>query len=123
MILIHMHGKYELIAPKTPTQIAHPWKATLRTMGAFLLTVISALVVAVPIFNETMAGFLPDSWQTWLVGAVALLTTLLTLFTRLMQVPALQPFLIKIGFGTGVETETPSIPVVIETGPSATEED
>lgn len=93
------------IAAGTPTQVAHPWKATARTGVAYLLAAIAFLAAALPILTEVMGDYLPASWQAWLTAAVAFLVALATLITRLMALAKAQDFLAKIGLGTGVEEE------------------
>lgn len=96
------------IATGVPTQVAHPWQATARTGVAYLLAAIGFLAAALPILQEVMGPYLPESWQAWLVGAVAFLVALATLITRLMALAKAQNLLAKIGLGTGVEKERPA---------------
>lgn len=89
----------------TSTQVAHPWKATVRTGVAYLLAAIAFLAAALPILTDVMGDYLPASWQVWLTGAVAFLVAVATLITRLMSLAKAQNFLAKVGLGTGVEKE------------------
>lgn len=93
------------VAVGTPTQVAHPWKATARTGVAYLLAAIAFLAAALPLITEHLGEYLPPSWQAWLTGAVAFLVAVATLITRLMALAKAQDFLAKIGLGTGVEKE------------------
>lgn len=93
------------ISVETPTQVAHPWKATVRTGVAYLLASIAFLAAALPILTEVMGEYLPPSWEVWLAGAVAFLMAMSTLITRLMALAKAQNLLAKIGLGTGVEKE------------------
>lgn len=97
------------IATGTPTQVAHPAKAALRTAVAYALAAAGFLALAIPILIDTMGPYLPESWAAWLAGAVAFLVALATLITRLMALAAAQDFLAKIGLGTGVEKEPETI--------------
>lgn len=96
------------ITPGTPTQVAHPGRATLRTVAAWVTAAVLFLVVAIPVVLEVAGDQLPDGWAAWLAGALGVLTTLVTLVTRLMQLPQAQPFLELLGLGTGVEKEKPT---------------
>jgi|SRR5690606_1543966 len=96
-------GKH--VAAGTSTQVAHPWKATVRTGVAYLLAAIAFLAAALPILTDVMGEYLPPAWQAWLTGAVAFLVAVATLITRLMALAKAQDFLAKIGLGTGVEKE------------------
>lgn len=96
------------IAARTPTQVAHPGKAALRTAVAYTLAAISFLALAIPIITDTLGDYLPDSWEAWLTGAVVFLVAVATLITRLMALAKAQDFLAKIGLGTGVEKEAPA---------------
>lgn len=97
------------IAVGTSTQVAHPGKAALRTAVAYLLAAIAFLAAAIPIVQETLGDYLPETWAAWLTGAVAFLVALATLITRLMALAKAQDFLAKIGLGTGVEKEPGNI--------------
>lgn len=96
------------IAPRTPTQVAHPGKAALRTAVAYVLAAIAFLSAAIPIVTDTLGEYLPDAWEAWLAGAVVFLVAVATLITRLMALAKAQGFLAKIGLGTGVESEAPA---------------
>lgn len=97
------------IATGTPTQVAHPGKAALRTAVAYTLAAAGFLALAIPILIDTLGPYLPESWAAWLTGAVAFLVALATLITRLMALATAQGFLQKIGLGTGVEKEPETV--------------
>ena len=89
----------------TPTQVAHPWKATARTVVAYLVAGAALFVVAVPIINDQLGTYLPDSWEAWLLGAVGAVTAVAGAITRIMALQQAQRLLAMIGLGTGVENE------------------
>ena len=91
--------------PGTPTQVAHPMKATLRTVAAYVLALIVLLSAALPLVADALGPYLPEGWGAWLAGAAAFLVALAGLITRLMALPQAQAFLRLIGLGTGVESE------------------
>lgn len=93
------------ITPGTPTQVAHPWKATLRTVVAYVVALVPVLVIAIPIITDGLGPYLPEGWVAWLLGAAAFLATLVAVVTRLMAVQQVQSFLAMLGLGTGVERE------------------
>lgn len=96
-------GKH--VAPGTPTQVAHPMKAVLRTVFAYVVAVGGFLVAAIPLVQDVLGPYLPEGWGAWLAGAAALLGAVMGLVTRLMALAEAQPLLEKIGLGTGVEDE------------------
>lgn len=93
----------------TPTQVAHPGKATLRTAVANAVGVLVVAAVVLPlvsdIVEEELGQYLPDGWQAWLAGISAAIVALSAAVTRILAIPALQPWLTKVGLGTGVERE------------------
>lgn len=89
----------------TPTQVAHPWKATIRTVVAYLVVVVPALIVAIPVVQDQLGAYLPESWSLWLTGAAGFLAALVGAVTRLMALHQVQALLAKVGLGTGVEKE------------------
>lgn len=92
-------------APGTPTQVAHPGKAVVRTVGAYVLAALAVVIAAIPIVEDTLGPYLPEEWVAWLVGAAAVLGAVQAAITRIMALGQLQDLLSKIGLGTGVEKE------------------
>ncbi|GAA1333050.1 hypothetical protein GCM10009592_26400 [Brachybacterium rhamnosum] len=88
-----------------PTQVAHPWKATLRTVVAYVVAVVPVLLVAIPVVQDELGPYLPDAWVAWLGGVVAVLGAIVAAATRIMALEAVQDLLARIGLGTGVEKE------------------
>lgn len=86
--------------PGTPTQVAHPWKAVLRTfvaagVGVAVAWLVRALGVDLTLLSQPIIDSLT-------AGAWAVATGFAQwLLTR----PGLQPALRVIGLGTGVERE------------------
>ncbi|GAA1893724.1 hypothetical protein GCM10009715_43620 [Paeniglutamicibacter psychrophenolicus] len=97
------------IATGTPTQVAHPVKTSLRTAVAYLVAAAIFLSAAIPLMQEHLGDYLPESWVVWLTGAAAFLVALATFITRLMALAQAQDFLANIGLGTGVENEPETI--------------
>lgn len=89
-------GKHSYtIAPGTPTQVAHPWRAVVRTVFQALIGVC----VLLPAVVETAGlGTVP-----WIAGAVADAGAV----TKIMALPQVEEFLTRFVpfLATGVETE------------------
>lgn len=91
--------------PGTPTQVAHPWRAAVRTIVAYLVVIVPALIVAIPVIADQLGPYLPEAWAAWLLAAATFLATLVGLATRLMALPQVQAVLETAGLGTGVHVE------------------
>jgi len=84
----------------TPTQVAHPWITTARTVLQVIVSVVLWLVAAVltlaavaPQILEAVAEVLPPEWLAWLSGAVAFLGLLAGAITRIMAIPQVNDLL------------------------------
>lgn len=83
-----------------PSQVAFPWRATLRTGLQSTLAVLSVLVIAAPMISDFVAEFWPESPAiAWIAGGAALAGALAMLITRLMAIPGVNVLLTKIGLG------------------------
>lgn len=88
-----------------PTQVAHPFKATLRTIVAALIALVP-LLQALPPALEALADVpMPDGLSGWLLGAAGVLAVAAGAVTRLMAVPEVLALLERLGLGTGAEKE------------------
>lgn len=85
--------------PQVPTQVAHPWRATARTVVALVASIAVFLVAAIPVIIEVAGPYLPDWAGAALAGALTVLTVLVTIVTRLMQLPSAQPLLEALHLG------------------------
>lgn len=83
------------------TQVAHPWRAALRTAVQILIPATILFVVAEPIITEELGPYLPAHWQAAYAGAAAFLTAAGAALARVMALPAAQRLLSVIGLGTG----------------------
>lgn len=90
----------------TPTQILHPWIATLRTLLAIvagsvvaIFGFITALTVFAPQFLAAIAAILPPEWLAWATAAVATLGAVSAAITRIMAIPGVNAWLTKIRLG------------------------
>lgn len=90
----------------TPTQVAYPWAATLRTIlqtvaglilgAAAFVTVLATLA---PQFLAAIADLLPPEWYAWAVGAVAFIGALSGALARIMAIPGVNEWLTRIKLG------------------------
>ena len=88
--------------PGTPTQVAHPWKAVLRTFVAAVVGVaLGWLARTMAIDLAGLEGAIVDS----LTGGAWLAATGLAQW--LLSHPRLQGFWRAVGLSTGVERERP----------------
>lgn len=93
------------VAEGTPTQVAHPMRAVVRTAVAYLLAAALFLAAAIPVLQEELAPILAPEVQGYLATALLIVTCIAAGITRLMAIARAQDLLAKIGLGTGVETE------------------
>ena len=85
------------------TQVAHPWKATLRTIVQVGIPTVIALGIVIPqIIDAILAGFgesLPPEATAWFLGVAAAVTATAGVITRIMALPLVNEFLAKLGLG------------------------
>lgn len=83
-----------------PTQVAFPWKATLRTALQTFLSVAGILTLVAPMLQEFIDQFWPGSPVIAWIGTGAVFTAALAaLITRIMAIPAVNDLLTRIGLG------------------------
>lgn len=109
--------------PAPPTQVARPWRTTLRTVVQNLLGIVIAAGLVLPlilaIVQEELGDIIPDRAMGWLVGAVAITVAISAAVTRIMAIPAVETFLRRHGFTRGLAadpnpTPAPPGPVVVD---------
>jgi hypothetical protein len=98
--------------PLTPTQVAYPGAAVLRTIlqtvaGVILGAASVTAVVAVfaPQFLEAVATILPPEWLAWATGAVATIGALAGAFARIMAIPGVNAWLTTVKLGAAGKHE------------------
>lgn len=96
-----------IIPTGTPTQLAHPAKATLRTALTLALGALVAIVGFGPLVIDAIVvePIVTEGIRGPLLAVSGILVAVGSIVSRIMQIPGIQPFLVKIGFGTGVERE------------------
>lgn len=98
----------EVTMASTPTQVAHPWRAALRTAVQSFLPLVLGLMLAGPEIVDAFADVPTDgaAWAT--LGGVAVgLSAVAGALARVAAIPAVEKVLIRLGLGTGVEREDP----------------
>ena len=93
-------------APKraldAPTQIQHPWRATLRTVLAAIIGIIVTLPPAWSIVQEEVAkaGLILPAWLTQALTLAAIIcVVIIAVVQRIIVLPAVSAALTKIGLG------------------------
>lgn len=88
---------------KAVTQVAHPWKATLRTAIQVGLPTLLTLTLVVPeivkIVLEELGEQMPEGLRLWLLAAAGAITGVSVVLTRVMAIPAVNDFLTQFGLG------------------------
>lgn len=116
-----------IMTSKTAADLAVPdiWykaKRVLRTAVATLLSALSVwavIAVVAPQVLVELAKILPESWILWISTVIAGITAIASVLTRIMAIPAVNAFLVKIGLGSVpasalVETRTVEAGEVVE---------
>lgn len=86
-----------MITPETPaTQVAHPWRATARTVLAALLAaavLLPAVMPAITAWAEEHAGILPEWATAGIAAASVAVAATAGLITRILAVPGVNAWL------------------------------
>lgn len=75
----------------TPTQVKFPWRATLRTF----ISTLPLTAAGIAAFIDIVRDVRPD----WVVGWGPVAGAASVIITRVMQNPAINAMLTKLGFG------------------------
>lgn len=89
--------KYAETEHRTTTQQKHPWRATARTLFAYLVAILAAMAVGLPIIEDGLGVYLSDRVKGALTILASLAGSLLAVGTRLMALPAVDDLLDMIG--------------------------
>jgi hypothetical protein len=76
-----------------PTQVAHPGKATARTLVAYILAALIAGSAALPLIADALSAYLPPKVIGVIAATAGVCGVLVTLITRIMALPAVNDFL------------------------------
>jgi len=93
-----------------PSQVVHPWKASVRTFLQVLLSAVTLVLTLGPailqILAEQLKGQVPDGFTAWLLGASVFLAALAGAFARIMAIPQVNQLLGRIRLDAGSATLT-----------------
>ena len=94
--------------PEVPTQVAHPWRAAVRTMLAVLLGVGIVAPVAWLIVSEELERqqlTLPPGVTAAVAYGLAVLAVITASITRIMAIPQVSDLLTRAGIGPTPNTD------------------
>ena len=98
----------------TPTQVAHPWRASLRTAVAVLLGLALVLPIVWAIIGEELGKVgwvIPEPVGTVVGVIIAAVTAAAAIVTRVMAIPAVSDWLTKMHLGPTPAGETQPEPI------------
>ena len=98
----------------TPTQVAHPWRASLRTAVAVLLGLALVLPIVWAIIGEELekVGWaIPEPVGTVVGVIIAAITAAAAIVTRVMAIPAVSDWLTRLNLGPTPAGETQPEPI------------
>ena len=98
----------------TPTQVAHPWRAALRTAVAVLLGLALVLPIVWAIIGEELekVGWaIPEPVGTVVGVIIAAVTAAAAIVTRVMAIPAVSDWLTKMHLGPTPAGKTQPEPI------------
>ena len=98
----------------TPTQVAHPWRAALRTAVAVLLGLALVLPIVWAIIGEELekVGWaIPEPIGTVVGIIIAAITAAAAIVTRVMAIPAVSDWLTRLNLGPTPAGETQPEPI------------
>lgn len=82
-----------------PTQVTHPWRATIRTAFAYAVSTLVVVSLALPVVASEVGAYIPIEWQNWLLGASAFIGALASAVTKIMAMPKVNEWLALVGLG------------------------
>ena len=95
----------------TPTQVAHPWRAALRTAVAVLLGLALVLPIVWAIIGEELekVGWaIPEPIGTVVGVIIAAVTAAAAIVTRVMAIPAVSDWLTRFNLGPAPASQSPA---------------
>jgi hypothetical protein len=82
-----------------PTQVQFPWKATLRTIIAMIISCVVVLILIIPVGLDVFAPYMSADVQGKATYILGVLVTISAFFTRIMAISQVNALLTKIGLG------------------------
>ena len=95
----------------TPTQVAHPWRASLRTAVAVLLGLALVLPIVWAIIGEELGKVgwaIPEPVGTVVGVIIAAITAAAAIVTRVMAIPAVSDWLTRFNLGPAPASQSPA---------------
>ena len=106
-----------MTAPKraldAPTQVQHPWRATLRTGLAVLLGILVTIPLVWAIIGDELAAVgwaVPEPWAAIIAAIVTGCVVAASAITRIMAIPLVSDWLTKVGLGPAPQGESEGEP-------------
>ena len=85
-----------------PTQVAYPWRATLRTGLAVLLGILVTIPLVWAIVGDELAAVgwaVPEPWAAIITAIVTGCVMTSSAITRIMAIPQVSDWLTRLGLG------------------------
>ncbi len=93
-----------------PTQVQHPWRATTRTILAYIVAAGIVLPIAYGIFAEYLGEYIPIDWLAALAWLVGLVVAVSGAVTRIMAIPQVNDWLTRVGVGPAPRPDDEPLP-------------
>ena len=91
-----------------PTQVAYPWRATLRTGLAVLLGILVTIPLVWAIVGDELAAVgwaVPEPWAAIITAIVTGCVVASSAITRIMAIPQVSDWLTRLGLGPAPQGE------------------
>lgn len=75
-------------------------KRTFLAVATTSLVVLGVLPTILEVIVDELGMHMPDGLRLWLLGAAVVVTGVATAVTRIMAIPAVNGWLVSIGFGS-----------------------
>lgn len=82
------------------TQNKYPWRATIRTLTAYIVAVFGVIAVAVPIIGEEFGPILSERALAWITSITLIIGMLTSTVTRIMATPQIDELLDVVGLSS-----------------------
>lgn len=95
-------GQPDYREPDMPTQVAHPWRATVRTVIAYLLAAGIVVPAAWAIVGDELAKaglILPPEVVAAVASVLAVLAVITGALTRIMALPRVADWMTRLNIG------------------------
>ena len=79
------------------TQEEYPWRATLRTIVAYIIVALPVYAIGVPILMDEVGEYLPEGAVAWLTASALFVGGLVAAVTRIMAIPRVNEALRNVG--------------------------